>query len=161
MDVVVRDGDVWMVRDAFNDEFVRVAGVGDLAVCKCCAFECQAELTISVSFCGMSATVVVPIPGILGGAEPVATLPDDSYIILGAQVSCTPCGWFVDITICAFCVETQEAASDGYTAFVPFSDTAEDEAALFYCPAGGEVDLVCFGEQFGIPCVTTTTASIA
>lgn len=160
MNPVVRDDEIWLVRDTVNDEYVRVADASDSAACKCCAFECEAELTISVSFCGMDATVTLPIPGFLTLAEPIATLPDDSYILMGGSITCTPCGWFVDLFLCAFCVGTEEFASDGYTAFVPFSETPEDEAALFYCPAPGNVELECFGDQFGIPCITTVTAVV-
>lgn len=125
--------------------------------CKCCAFECEADLTISVSFCGMTINATLEIPGVLDFGE--ATLPDGSYIILSAQIGCTPCGWELNLGICAYCESTQEAGSDAFTASVPFAASAE--AGGGYCPETGAVTLTCFSEQFGIPCVTTTTASIA
>jgi hypothetical protein len=125
--------------------------------CKCCAFECEADLTISVSFCGMTVNATLEIPGVLDFAE--ATLPDGSYIILNAEISCTPCGWGLILGICAYCDSTEEFGSDAFTASVPFAASAE--AGGGYCPETGAVALTCYGEQFGIPCVTTTTASIA
>lgn len=125
--------------------------------CKCCAFECVSELSIEVSFCGMTAVRAVPIPGILDGNQ-IETLPDGSYLIVSAQIACGPCGWALDIGVCGYCESTQEAASDGFTALIPFAATAE--AGGGYCPEPGFVDLTCFGEQFGIPCVTNTTAEI-
>lgn len=125
--------------------------------CYCCASECESELTVSVSFCGMTVAETLQIPGTLG--QGIATLPDGSYLILSADISCTPCGWSVLIGVCAYCDATQEAASDSFTAFIPFAATPEADGR--YCPEAGAVDLVCFGEQFGIPCVTTPTASIA
>ncbi len=130
----------------------------DARPCKCCAFECESELTIEVTFCGMTAVRTVPIPGILDGNQ-IETLPDGSYLIVSASISCGPCGWALDIGVCAYCEATQQAASDGFTALIPFAATAE--ATGGYCPESGAVDLTCFGEQFGIPCVTTTTAEIA
>lgn len=125
--------------------------------CKCCAFECEAELTVETTFCGMTVTETLPIPGILNQGQ--ANLPDGSYLILSAEISCTACGWELLIGVCAYCDATGQAASDAFTASIPFSDTAE--AGGGYCPDFGAVDLTCFGDQFGIPCVTNTTASIA
>lgn len=125
--------------------------------CKCCATECDTEVSISVSFCGMTVAATLPIPGILGLAQ--ATLPDGSYLIVSAQISCTPCGWFLDMGVCAYCDATQQAASDGFTAAIPFAATPNANGT--YCPQTGAVTLTCFGEQFGIPCVTTPSVSIA
>jgi len=125
--------------------------------CKCCAFECDADLTISVSFCGMTINATLEIADVPYFRQ--ATLPDNSYIFLWAEISCTPCGWKLNLLICAYCVSTQEAGSDAFTASVPFATSAE--AGGGYCPETGAIDLTCFGDQFGIPCVTTTTASIA
>lgn len=125
--------------------------------CKCCATECDTEVSISVSFCGMTVTATVPIPGILDSAQ--ATLPDGSYLIVSAQIACTSCGWFLDMGVCAYCDATQEAASDAFTASIPFAGTANADGT--YCPQTGSVTLTCFGDQFGIPCVTTPTVSIA
>lgn len=129
----------------------------DSRPCKCCSFDCSTDLSISVSFCGMTVTATVPIPGNLDSAQ--ANLPDGSYLIVSGSISCGPCGWALDIGVCGYCESTQEAASDGFTALIPFAATAE--ATGGYCPESGAVDLTCFGEQFGIPCVTTTTAEIA
>lgn len=149
----LQDGRVVLV-----DSLVRLGEQGDERPCKCCALECDAELTIEVTFCGMTATRTVSIPGILDGNQ-IETLPDDSYLIVSGQISCGLCGWFVDIGVCAYCVSTNEFASDGFTALVPFAATAETGGG--YCPEAGPIDLVCFGDQFGIPCVTTATAEIA
>lgn len=137
--------------------FVRERGDQDDLPCKCCSTDCSTELSISVSFCGMTVTETLTIPGFLG--QGIATLPDGSYLILSAQIDCGPCGWSVLIGVCAYCEATQQAASDGFTAFLPFADNPEADGR--YCPDTGAVDLVCFGEQFGIPCVTNPTASIA
>jgi len=125
--------------------------------CKCCATSCPTQVSISVTFCGMTVTATVPLPGVLGFAQ--ETLPDDSYLIVSAQISCTPCGWFFDMGVCAYCAATQQAASDGFTAAIPFASTAKADGT--YCPRTGAVTLTCFGEQFGIPCVTTPSVSIA
>ena len=125
--------------------------------CKCCADDCTEEVTISVSFCGMTVTETLPIPGILTQGQ--ANLPDGSYLIVSAQISCGPCGWYLDIGVCAYCDATQQAASDGFTAYIPFAETPADGNT--YCPEAGPVTLTCFGEQFGIPCVTIPSASIA
>ena len=137
--------------------FVRERGDQDDLPCKCCSPDCSTDLSISVSFCGMTVNATVPIPGVLNQAQ--ANLPDGSYLIVSAQIDCGPCGWSVLIGVCAYCDATQQAASDGFTAFIPFAATPEADGR--YCPETGAVDLVCFGDQFGIPCVTTPTASIA
>ena len=140
-----------------HDGLVFLSEQTDDRPCKCCALECEAELDIEVTFCGMTLNATVQIPGILTFAQ--VDLPDGSYIILSAQISCGVCGWELNIGVCAYCESTQQAASDAFIASVPFADTAE--ATGGYCPETGAVDLTCFGDQFGIPCVTTTTASIA
>lgn len=127
--------------------------------CYCCAFECELELTVEVMFCGMTATATLQIPGVEPLGQGLASLPDGSYLILSAQISCTPCGWDVLIGVCGYCESTQEASSDAFTAVIPFAATQAPSGG--YCPAPGQVELECFGEQFGIPCVTTTTAEIA
>lgn len=124
--------------------------------CYCCAESCEAELTIEVTFCGMTAIRTVPIPGILDGNQ-IETLPDDSYLIVSAQIACTPCGWELSIGVCAYCVATGQAASDAFTATIPFGGGSPSGG---YCPLNGVIELECFGEQFGIPCVTTATAEI-
>jgi len=125
--------------------------------CKCCATDCDTEVSISVSFCGMTVTATVPIPGTLGFAQ--ENLPDGSYLIVSAQISCGPCGWFFDMGVCAYCDATQQAASDAFTASIPFAATPEANGT--YCPETGAVTLTCLGDQFGIPCVTNPTVSIA
>lgn len=140
-----------------HDGLVFFSGETDGRPCKCCAFECEAELDIQVTFCGMTLNATVQIPGVLSFAQ--VDLPDGSYIILSAQITCGPCGWAVDIGVCAYCDATQQAASDGFVASIPFADSPEANGS--YCPETGAIDLTCFGDQFGIPCVTTTTASIA
>lgn len=137
--------------------FLRERGDEEDLPCKCCSFDCDEELTVSVSFCGMTVTETLTIPGILNQVQ--VNLPDGSYLIVSAMISCVPCGWYVGIGICAYCDATGQAASDAFTGFVPFADTAEPDGK--YCPTAGAVDLTCFGDQFGLPCLTNTTASIA
>lgn len=135
---------------------VRVGSEGDTRPCKCCAGVCDADLSIEITFCGMTLNATVAIPGVLPFAQ--VDLPDGSYIIASGTISCGPCGWAVDIGVCAYCEATQQAASDGFVASIPFADNPEDGGG--YCPQTGGIDLTCFGDQFGIPCVTTTTAFI-
>lgn len=127
--------------------------------CKCCAFECGEELTVSLTFCGMTVTATIPIPGQIEFPDGQVNLPDGSFIILGASIVCDVCHWVVNVSVCAFCDATQQFASDAFEAFVPFADTPFEFNR--YCPKTGVVDLECFGDQFGIPCVTNPTASIA
>lgn len=140
-----------------QDGLVFLSQAADDRPCKCCAFQCEADLSIQVSFCGMTLNATIEIPDILSFAQ--EDLPDGSYIILSAQISCGPCGWELSIGICAYCESTQQAASDAFTASLPFAESPEANGT--YCPETGAIDLTCFGDQFGIPCVTTTTASIA
>lgn len=137
--------------------FFRERGDADDLPCKCCAADCESQLTINVTFCGMTVEETLPIPGILN--QGIDTLPDDSFLIVSASISCGPCGWYLDIGVCAYCVATNQFASDGFTGYVPFAATPE--AGGGYCPEAGAVDLTCFGDQFGIPCITTATATIA
>lgn len=139
--------------------FMAERNVNDDLPCKCCAQECESEMTVSVSFCGMTVTETLAIPGILNQGQ--ANLPDGSYLILSASISCGPCGWFVDIGVCAYCDATQEAASDAFTGTVPFDDTPSPPNSNTYCPELGAVNLTCFGDQFGLPCLTNPTANIA
>jgi hypothetical protein len=126
--------------------------------CNCCATDCG-TLTVTVEWCGMTVTHVVPIPGSAGNFSiPDASLPDGSYMYVSVQISCTPCGWHVGVGMCAQCVSTNQFTGETWEALVPFSDTPE--ASGVYCPELGTVDLTCFGDQFGIPCVTTATGVI-
>lgn len=148
----------------FFENVIRMGESGDERPCQCCAGECDSEVTITCDFCGMTAEETFSIPGILitgGPGLPIvsASLPDGSYIILSAQISCTACGWALVIGVCAYCVSTGQASSDAFTALIPFA--AAEEPGGGYCPETGPVTLECFGLQFGIPCVTTTTATIA
>lgn len=126
--------------------------------CKCCAFECGEELTVSLTFCGMTVTETIPIPGQIEFPGGQAVLPDGSFIILGASIVCDVCHWVVNVSVCAYCDATQEFASDSFEAFVPFA--ASPYEFNRYCPQTGVVELECFGDQFGIPCVTAPTVSI-
>ena len=128
--------------------------------CKCCAFECAAEVTVEVTFCGHTQDLQVTIPGSsFINVDLDGEGPSESYINLSASISCSACGWYLEIGVCAFCEATNTYASDSFFAFIPFADTAE--ATGGYCPEPGVVDLTCFGDQFGIPCITTATAEIA
>lgn len=137
---------------------VFLSAAEDDTPCKCCASECDEEVSISVSFCGMSVAINLQIPGSSGFVED-PNPPPDSYLIVEASISCTNCGWLLTITVCAFCQATSVFASDGFYAWIPFA--SEPKSGCCYCPATGSIELCCFGEQFGIPCVTTPTASIA
>lgn len=152
--VPIRNGGVVVAGNA-----VRLITESDSRGCRCCATECEAEITVTVSWCGMTAVRTFEIPGVLGGWDQVEMLPDESYLIVSAQIACTPCGWELLIGVCAYCVATGQAASDAFTASIPFADAEEPGGG--YCPRAGAVDLKCFGLQFGIPCVVTASASIA
>jgi hypothetical protein len=146
--VALKNGVIYLGSDELDDR-----------PCKCCAGECG-TLTVTVEWCGMTVTKAVAIPGVSGGfGLPDATLPDGSYMYVGTQIACTPCGWQVGIGICAVCVETNQFTGEAWEALVPFSDTPE--AGGGYCPEPGAVTLTCFGDQFGIPCVTNAAATIA
>ena len=132
---------------------------GDSRGCKCCAFECDAEVTVSVTFCNHTTTITIPIPG-FNSVQDIFGANSESFINIDASISCTACGWLLSILVCAYCEETFEIASDGFDALIPFA-ASEETLGAGYCPESGEVDLICFGEQFGNPCVTITTATIA
>lgn len=141
--------------------FVRERGDEDDLPCKCCAEECNEEMTVSLTFCGMTVTETIPIPGMIMFPGGQANLPDGSFIILSASISCGPCGWFVDVGVCAYCDATGEFASDFFNGFVPFNDTSFPANSNTFCPESGQVTLECLGAEFGIPCVTNPTVSIA
>jgi hypothetical protein len=130
----------------------------DLRPCKCCAAQCG-TLTVTVEWCGMTVTKVVAIPGTAADFSiPDATLPDGSYMYVSVAIGCTPCGWQLGIGICAACVATNQFTGEAWEALVPFAETPAADGG--YCP-GGPVALTCFGDQFGIPCVTSATATIS
>jgi hypothetical protein len=157
MDVPFRDDRVVVVLDQFGAASVRLGTQGDGVSCSCCAEECEQTVDISVSWCGMSVDFSVPVPGFAGEIDSLPD-PDESFLQVGAVISCGPCGWFLSILICAYCDETDQFVSEGFEATIPFSESLEDDGTS--CPESGEVELVCFGEQFGIPCVTVPTATI-
>lgn len=144
-----------------DDRIVMVNGMvrlDEADACKCCAQSCATEVSITVEFCGMTVEITLPIPGSINGEAEIK--PDiDSYLIVGAQIGCTDCGWNLEIGVCGNCFATNQFASDGFTALIPFADV--EEAGGGYCPQTGAVDLICFGLQFGFPCKSTATASIA
>lgn len=142
-----------------HEGLVFVSEETDDRPCKCCAEECERTVTIAVSFCGMSVEFVLQIPGTSGFIQD-PNPPPDSFLLVDSQILCTACGWLLGIGVCAFCNETQQFASDTFTALIPFADS-EESAGAGYCPESGAVDLVCFGEQFGIPCITTPTATVS
>lgn len=152
--LVGRDGRILQV----DSGLLRAVLPGDENGCKCCAFECAEEVTIEMSFCGMSLTAVMPIPGFLNSFDSTVTLPDGSYLIPTASIGCTPCGWSLSVEVCAYCVETNQFAGEGYTANIPFSE--EETQTGGFCPESGPVPLVCFSEQFGIPCVVPVSVVI-
>ena len=126
--------------------------------CGECAEECEGTVAIRVEWCGMEVEFNLAIPGSSGFVEDLDPPDAESYLIVNASIDCATCGWALSITVCASCSETNEFASDGFTALIPFAAT--EEAAGGYCPQSGAVALECFGEQFGIPCLTEATATI-
>lgn len=146
-------------RIVMNQGAVLLLERGDTRGCKCCAFECDDEVTVSVTFCNHTTTLTIPIPG-SNSVQDNFGANNESFIIINASISCTACGWLLSILVCAYCEETFFIASDGFDALIPFAES-EETPGDGHCPESGEVDLICFGEQFGIPCVTVTTATIA
>jgi len=155
MEVPLRDGKVVVLIDNGGEILVRFGQSGDGVSCKCCPTECDSTLAVEVTFCGMTVSLTVPIPG---SAGQTVIKEDESFLTVDASIACTPCGWFLGITVCAFCVETNVFASDGFVAEIPFADAEEPSGG--HCPEMGPVVLECFGDQFGIPCVTAPTATI-
>lgn len=121
--------------------------------------DCDEEVTVAVEWCDMAVSFSIPVPGASGFVEALNP-PPESYMIVDATISCTNCGWALMISVCAYCAETNQFASDGFTAVIPFVDV-EAPPQGNYCPQSGAVTLECFGEQFGIPCKTSATASVA
>lgn len=146
-------------RIVMHDGLVWLSERGDTRACKCCAFECEGEVTVSVTFCSHTTTLTIPIPG-SNSVQDIFGTNSESFINIDASISCTACGWLLSILVCAYCEDTFEIASDGFDAVIPFAESEETPGGG-YCPESGEVELICFGEQFGNPCVTVTTATIA
>jgi hypothetical protein len=119
-----------------------------------CPDDCDSQVLVEVEFCNLTATLQVPIPG---SASLNYQDPDsDSYIIIDASMVCGCDDWLLTVSVCAYCEDTNEFASDGFTATIRFSGNEEPDGG--YCPEDGPITLECFGEQFGIPCKTTVTA---
>lgn len=131
----------------------------DDSFCEDACDDCEQEVAITVEWCGMSVNISLPVPGSSGFVEDLDH-PPESYLIVDATISCISCGWALSIGVCAYCAETNQFASDGFTAVVPFVNV-EAPPQGNYCPQSGAVTLECFGEQFGIPCKTSATASVA
>lgn len=139
---------------------VSLAAAGDNRACFCCALECNGELTFSVEYCGMTVEDSVSIPGLINIEErpPVEPGQPEKYLFVAVTISCSACGWDVAIGICARCGNTE--IGEAWVATIPFAE-AEETPGAGHCPESGEVALECFGEQFGIPCSATVTASIS
>lgn len=130
--------------------------VGSEQACCCgdggcdCPADCDPlELSVTLTYCNMTAQVVVPVPG--SGNMQVNN--GDDFLIVEASITCLPtppCGWAVDVLVCYRCNEMMNG--EGFFAVVPQQANG--------CPDTGAVDLTCFGDQFGIPCATNPTASI-
>jgi hypothetical protein len=160
MQIPLRDGRVVLTTDAFDQLRVRMADISDPSACACCAEECSSTLSVVVEFCDMIVEKEIAIPGQFTDiSEPQAELEDGSYMYVTIEIACTPCGWTLGIGICAFCVATNQSTGESWTALIPFAD--EEEAGGGSCPQPGAVDLECFGLQFGIPCITTASATIS
>lgn len=139
---------------------VKFADSEDTSLCRCCADSCSNSVTVTVTFCGITREYEVPIPGSFSEQFDLdGPGPGQSYLNVDVLIGCTPCGWMLTIGICAFCEETNQFVSEGFTALIPFAGYEEIEGGGD-CPEAGPVDLICFGDQFGIPCVTVTTAVI-
>lgn len=124
-----------------------------------CPEDCDLQVTVEVTFCNYTATLQVPIPGAASlNVDLDGDGPSGSYLIVDASIVCGCDDWLLVIGVCAYCEETNEYASDGFTGTIQFSGNEEPGGG--YCPDLGPVTLECFGEQFGIPCKTTVTASV-
>lgn len=128
-----------------------------------CSDECEEcddnQVDITVDWCDMQVTIALPIPGSVGFAEDPDP-PADSYLNASADIDCVNCGWVLTIGVCGYCAATDEFASDGFTAFIPFADV-EAPPNGNYCPQGGAVALECLNEQFNLECVTSVTATVS
>jgi hypothetical protein len=156
MEVPLRDGMVVTHRGSFGKLFVRLGNAADGKSCKCCASACSQTINVSLSFCGMSVNFSAPIPGQSSGGD---ALEDGSFLFVGVETFCGPCGWTVSVFASAFCIANNEFAGESFSATVPFSDALENDGTS--CPQSGAVSLTCDGDAFGFPCTTTPTATIA
>jgi hypothetical protein len=129
------------------------------AICVLECAECEQEVQIAVSWCGMAVAFSIQVPGSSGFVSDPDP-PENSFLIADASIACINCGWALAVSVCAYCAETNQFASDGFSAIIPFVDVEEPPSGN-YCPKSGAVDLDCFGDQFGIPCRTTVTATVA
>lgn len=124
-----------------------------------CPEACESHVTVEVTFCNYTATLQVPIPG---SASLNIDLDDDgpssSYMIIDALIVCGCDDWLLTVSVCAYCEDTNEFASDGFSGTIQFSGNEEPNGG--YCPENGPVTLECFGDQFGIPCISTVTAIV-
>lgn len=153
--IALQGGKVVMYGDKVGTEQECCCGAEG---CGECAESCSATVSVRVEWCGMEVEFSLPIPGSVGFTEDPDPPDAESYLTVSASIACGTCGWILEITVCANCAATNQFASDGFTAFIPFAST--QEAGGGYCPQSGTVELECFGEQFGIPCKTTATATI-
>lgn len=139
-DVVMRDGQVGTEQGCCCED-----GGG-------CAESCDEELTVSGSIGGMTATVVIPIPG-AGSARFDKNDGSGDYVEVDATIVCGTYGpggalaWAVFVGVCY--------QSDGAINSDSFTSTVALEADG--CPTAGDVGLACAG--FG--CASTATGTIA
>jgi hypothetical protein len=116
-----------------------------------CAESCDAELTATGSIGGMTATVVIPIPG---GGSSRFNKPDGSgdYVEVDASIICGTYGpggalaWAVFVGVCY--------QSGGVTNGESFAATVPLEPNG--CPPAGDVGLACM--PFG--CASTATGTV-
>ena len=116
-----------------------------------CPESCEDDLTVTASVGGMTATVVVPIPG-GGSARFNKNDGSGDYIEVTASIACGPFGpgdalaWAVSVGVCY--------QSGGFLN----GDTFGSVVAIGpgNCPEPGDVGLVCI--PFG--CVSTATGTI-
>jgi hypothetical protein len=116
-----------------------------------CAESCDAQLTATGSIGGMTATVVVPIPG-GGSARFNKNDGSGDYVEVDATIICGTYGpggalaWAVFVGVCYQSGGVTNGES--FTATVPLEPNG--------CPPAGDVGLACAG--FG--CASTATGTI-
>lgn len=124
--------------------------------CGECPDECPEEVTVTVSVCGETITLTMPIPG---SASFQSVLPgeNEGFILIDADNGCdtTGCGWAVTVNMCSQCAD--EPPRNGGE--VHRGCVAEDAEG---CPVLGAVTMVCLNELLDPPleCFATVTVSI-
>lgn len=114
--------------------------------CPPCVDDCE-ELTVTASYCDITATVTCPAPG---QSESVQETDGENYIIVNSSITCECGEWCVTVSLCIVCNGLLHG--DVFYGCVTQEET---------CPVG-DIPLECLSEQlFNIPCVATVTATLA